>query len=138
MKKILIIIGLILITVGCSKGLTTYKEIDYNTYKEMIENKESFILFIGSSECSHCKDYEITLNEVIKKYHVEVNYLNLLDLSDKQLNEFKSQISFSGTPTTIFIENGEETSHYNRIVGALDYDEIVDKFAENGYIEVKK
>ena len=113
------------------------KEIDYDAYKEMINNKESFILFIGSDECSHCADYEITLNRVIKKYNVEVNYLNLLDMSDEQLNEFKSQISFTGTPTTIFIKNGEEDSHYNRIVGAVDYDEVVKKFEDNGYIEVE-
>ena len=139
MKKVLVIIALMIVglSFGCSNGLSTYKEIDYDAYKEMINNKESFILFIGSDECSHCADYEITLNRVIKKYNVEVNYLNLLDMSNEQLNEFKSQISFTGTPTTIFIKNGEEDSHYNRIVGAVDYDEVVKKFEDNGYIEVE-
>lgn len=139
MHKIVNIITLLLVIciVGCSNGLKTYKEIDYNTYGEMIDNKEDFILFIGSNECSHCIEYEETLDEVIKEYNVEVNYLDLSKLSKEEMNEFKSQISFTGTPTTIFIEKGEEKSHYNRIVGALSYDKIVEKFKENGYVEVK-
>ena len=137
MKKVLISILIILpfLLSGCKT--TTYTEINYDLYKQLMKNKESFILFIGSDECTHCDDYKVTLNSVIKKYNVEVKYLNLLSLSDKEYNEFTSQISFSGTPTTIFIENGEEKSHYNRIVGAANYDEIVEKFKQNGYIEVK-
>lgn len=134
MKKILLGIVLCLLLAGCNR---TYHEIDYKTYKQMIEEKQSFILFIGSSECSHCRDYKVTLNKVIKKYNVEVFYLDLAKLTEKEDNEFNSKISFSGTPTTIFIKNGKEESHYNRIVGAVDYDEIVKKFKDNKYIEVK-
>lgn len=137
MKKILlIIIGSILLLTGCQFG-KTYDEIDYEQYKTMIKNKDSFILFIGSSECSHCTSYKKTLNKVIKEYDVDVKYLDLSKMSDKENNEFKSQISFTGTPTTIFVEKGEEKSHYNRIVGDQSYEKIVDKFKDNGYIEVK-
>lgn len=137
MKKILlIIIGSILLLTGCQFG-KTYDEIDYEQYKTMIKNKDSFILFIGSSECSHCISYKKTLNKVIKEYDVDVKYLDLSKMSDKENNEFKSQISFTGTPTTIFVEKGEEKSHYNRIVGDQSYEKIVDKFKDNGYIEVK-
>lgn len=137
MKKILlIIVVLALLLTGCKFG-KTYDEIDYEQYTHMIEKKDSFILFIGSSECSHCIAYKKTLAKVIKEYDVDVKYLDLSKMSDKENNEFKSKISFTGTPTTIFIEKGEEKSHYNRIVGAQDYEKVVEKFKDNGYVEVK-
>lgn len=129
---LLLIIGGLLIS-GCSHK--TYTEIDYNTYKEMVDNKDSFVLFIGSSECSHCADYKVTLDKIIKKYDLDVKYIDLASMEDADYNEFKSKVSFSGTPTTIFVKKGKEINHYNRIVGAKDYDYIVDKFKKNGYIK---
>lgn len=37
----------LIITVGCKKKVTTYTEITYDEFKQMIENKESFPLFVG-------------------------------------------------------------------------------------------
>lgn len=56
MKKVLIlmIVPLLLIC-GCSKK--TYTEISYDEFKQKIDNKESFILFIGAESCAHCATY---------------------------------------------------------------------------------
>lgn len=138
MKKIgqllLVLLGVFMLT-GCGK-LTTYRSISYNKYKEMIENKESFILFIGSSTCSACALYEKYLNAVITDYHVEVNYLDVTTLSDEEYSDFTSVINYGeSTPTTVFIKDGQEKNTYNRIKGAQDYDAIVESFKQNGYIK---
>ena len=135
-KKITVFIFLAVLVAGCN-NMKTYDEITYDEYKQMMDNKESFILFIGSNQCSHCTNYKKTLNNVIKKYGVDVKYIDIASLSDSDLSAFKSHVSFSGTPTTIFISKGKEKSHYNRIVGDQDYSTVVEKFKKNGYIKEK-
>lgn len=119
---------------GCF-GKTTYDEISYSKLNEMIDDKENFILFIGSSTCSACAAYEITLNDIIKEYNVDVKYIDLSKLSHDDESSLVSEFPISGTPTTVFITNGEEEDTHNRIDGNAKKSKIVEKFKENGYIK---
>lgn len=137
MKKIIIIlISLILIT-GC--GVNTekgYTEINYIELQEKLDNKDDFIFYIGSAECSHCKDYGITLKEIKKNYpEVEVFYLDISKIQQFQHEKLYNKFPFDGTPTTVFIIDGSEESIYNRVEGNQPYDKVVEKFKSNGYIE---
>ena len=69
----------------------------------MLDNKEDFILFIGSDTCSACQIYEGTLNNVIEEYNVDVKYVDLSKLSDKDESVLTSEFPITGTPTTVFI-----------------------------------
>ncbi len=134
MKKILLlIIGVFLLT-GCST-VKTYDEISYKSLKKMLDNKENFVLFIGSTTCSACDSYKITLNKVIEKYKVDIKYIDLSKLSEDDEGELISKFPISGTPTTIFIEDGEEKDTYNRIDGSVKYSKIVEKLKKNKYIK---
>ena len=119
---------------GCG-ALKTYDEISYKKLFDMVDKKESFILFIGSSTCSACSDYKITLNKVVKKYGVDIKYIDLSKLSDKEKGSVTAMFPISGTPATLFIENGEEKDTYNRIDGNLRYSKIVEKLKETGYVK---
>lgn len=137
MKKILIS-GLLLFCLlisGCSLNLDGYTEISYNKLMKKIENGETFPLVIGSSDCSACANYEITMNSFIKKNQVEVFMIDLLELSDEEYNNLKTETSFSGTPTTVFYKDGKLTSFYNRIDGSESMSAVEDYFRSNGYIE---
>ena len=133
MKKIIIILISCLFLFGCDKD--KYVEINYEQYNEKTINKEDFILFIGSTDCGHCDTFKDTLNLVLSDYKVSVNYIDISKFSKEQLNKFNSKINYSGTPTTVFIENGKDSSVYNRITGAKSYEYVVEKFKKNGYIE---
>ena len=81
MKKVsLLLFSIIILMVGCSNKLTTYKEINYKKLNEMFANKEDFILYVGSSECPKCALYTMALKRVIKKYQVEVYYIDNINL----------------------------------------------------------
>ena len=133
MKKILLVI-LILFISGCGV-LKTYDEISYKKLNNMLDKKESFILFIGSSTCSACSSYKITLNKVVKRYGVDIKYIDLSKLSSKKKGDVTARFPISGTPATIFIENGEEEDTYNRIDGNVRYSKIIEKLKENGYVK---
>lgn len=101
----------------------------------MFEKKQSFVLFIGSTECQHCDLYKETLNEVIKKYQIHITYIDISKLSNEEQNKLKTIVNYTGTPTTIFIENGEETSMYDRIDGNKAIDKVIEKLKKKGYIK---
>lgn len=144
MKKMLTIFIVIVIvslfTVGCTRG--SIDEISFSDYTKMMEEKDSFILFIGSKTCSHCAEYKITLEEVIEKYNVHFKYLDVSGLSETEYEQLTEQIQFSGTPTTVFIEEGKDNScnlfscdDTKRIDGALKYEKIIEVLKNMNYIK---
>lgn len=120
---------------GCTKGSIT--ELSFEEYQTKIENKDSFILVLAQTTCSHCKVYKKYLNEIIKEYDVDIYLLNVDKITKEEENILTSLFTFSdgiSTPTTIFVENGIETSSYDRIVGSSKHSTIVEKFKNKGYI----
>ncbi len=133
MKKLLLICFIIFLA-GCSV-LKTYDEISYKNLNKMLNNKEDFVLFIGSSTCSACDSYKLTLNQVISKYNVDIKYIDLSKLSEKETSKLTAMFPISATPTTVFVKDGKEEDTYNRIIGSVKYSKIVQKLKENKYIK---
>ena len=142
MKKILIIFIVIitLFTVGCGKG--SVEEITLDEYEQMMKNKKSFILFVGSKTCSHCAEFKITLERVIENYNIDFKYIDISNFNDDERKSFSSEIRFDGTPTTVFVEEGKDNScrlmscdDTKRIEGAQNYEKVVEILKSNGYIK---
>lgn len=141
-KKKNIIICIILIAVGAILGYLLYNvnnnlvKLNYNEIKEKIDNKESFVLCISRTTCSHCNQYKPKLSEVANKYKIKIYYTDVDKYSEEELKEFTKIISFDGsTPITLFIKNGEEKTTATRIEGNVPTNTIVDKLKKNGFIK---
>ena len=138
MKKFLtfLIILMLFVCTGCgNKKLSGYHEISFDEYKQLVDAKESFPLVIGSSTCSACAVFKPTMESFISKYQIDVRYIDLSKLSDDERNYLGSNLNFESTPTTIFFEDGKQTSVYYRIVGADTMSNIVKAYTKMGYIE---
>ena len=137
MKKIFIVllIGIVFLSLGCGKKLTTYTQINYQDYVKKLDNGESFPLVIGSETCSACGLYQATMETFIEKNQIEVFFIDISKISEDEYKALKTQISFDGTPTTVFIEKGKLTSFYNRIDGAADLSYVINTFKNNNYIK---
>lgn len=145
MKKIMMIflIGITSISlIGCTKKLEGYDEITIDELKEMVANKQDLILFIGSDECSHCSTYKITVNKIVQNYQVDIKYINIANLSESERNDLLEISNFgNSTPTTVFIKEGKEycgetnNCSYYRIIGDQDYDKLLKKLQDKGYIK---
>lgn len=133
--KFLSIIFAAIILVGCSSSDKYIKEISLDEFKEKIANKESFALYVGNENCSHCVSYLPTLKSVLKDYNITIYHLDNSKLSDKEYAEFKTYINISGTPTIAFITDGEEETTLNRIVGETSKEDTIERFKTNGYIK---
>lgn len=137
MKKIfklfICLLGVLTIT-GCSN--TNLEKINYDKFNSLINNKETFIIYIGSSTCHNCTEFNPKFEKIINDYDIKnVKYIEIDKFSDDEKKEFNKIINVSGTPTVVFIENGEEKSMTNRINGNVSEDKIISRFKSNGYIE---
>lgn len=116
-------------------GKSYLKEIKYDKVMEKIEAKDSFVLLLSQTTCSHCMDYKPKLASVAKRYKVTVYYLETNLLSEKQSTELKSYFNYSGTPTTVFVIDGEEKTAATRINGDTSEEKIISKLKSNGFIK---
>jgi len=134
-KGFILAIIISFILCGCNK-LDTSKiiEISFDEFITKIENKESFAIYIGNDDCTHCISYMPTLIEVLNEHDITIYKIDNNKLSEKEYKIFEEHINISGTPTIAFIENGYEETSLNRIVGESTKEETIQKFKINGYI----
>lgn len=125
--KFLLIGILALILTGCSSS-KVITDIDYSKLEEMIDNKESFILEVVQTGCSHCEEFSPRFRAVLKKNEKEAYSLNLYNMTEEESKKFSElTTSVSGTPTVLYFEDGKETSH--KINGAVS-NEKIEEFLE--------
>lgn len=136
MKKVVklgvLVICLLLLT-GCQKDYM--KEISYKEYKELLENKETFILEIMRTDCSACINFKPKITEVANSYKVEVKFINTDHITDDEADTLFSETGVTGTPTVIFYKDGVEETVSSRINGSVSKDRIISKFKTNGFIK---
>lgn len=100
---------------------------------EKINQKDTFILLISQDGCVHCEEYKPILNRILTE-----NNLNAYEIDWKELrtnNDLNNLFNINGTPTTIFINDGEEKTSMNRLVGGATYSDLKNKLKERGFIK---
>lgn len=130
--SIIFISFLVLLTVGCGKR--EYTEVTYNELMNKINDKQSFVVVIGSDTCSACASYKTTMEEVMKDTKVEIFYLDINELSEEDYAKLKSKFVINSTPTTIFLVDGKELTTYDRLVGSASYDTVINSLKKYGYV----
>ena len=111
------------------------KEIKYNEVIKKVEKKESFVILFSQTTCSHCMDFKPKLKTVANKYKVTIYYIETDLLTEEEQTELKKHFNFSGTPTTVFVTEGEEKTAATRINGDVSEEKIISKLKSNGYIK---
>ncbi len=110
-------------------------ELNKNALQEKIDNKDSFILVVSREGCPHCAEYLPVLRKVLENNKVTAYLVDIAKFSKEDRTYLNSIANVSGTPTTLFIEKGEEKSVVNRIVGSTDRRSIESRLKATGYIE---
>lgn len=116
-------------------GKSYLNEIKYDKVMEKVEAKDSFVLLLSQTTCSHCMDFKPKLAKVAKNYKVNIYYLETNLLSEDESKKLKEHFNYSGTPTTVFVINGEEKTAANRINGDVSEEKIISKLKSNGFIK---
>jgi len=140
-KKVIILVTVCLVVlIGAIIGdkllsKTYFKKIEYTEIINKIENDESFIFVISQTTCNHCASFKPKITKLARKYKLHIYYIDVDLLSKEEDEEFKKYVKYDGTPATIFIKNGEESSVATRINGDASMEKIENKLKSNGFIE---
>lgn len=110
MKKILIIIGVLLLTCACSSSY--FKSINLKTLNKMLNNKESFVLYLHDNDGDTLKN---TLSNVSKKNKIKSYSINTAKLNENDLKNLKNIFTFEDTNIIIFVKKGYEETVLSRI-----------------------
>lgn len=121
---------------GCSKATSTHAikkdfskdpiiEVGYDCICQMIDEKESFVLYIGRPDCKDCQEFEPYLNDYLQKHPgVYIYYFDIKQYRDRSKQDGASdedkkfyeqlydQFEFSWTPTLKFVYEGQFEGTY--------------------------
>ncbi len=134
MKKLLslFVVTIICITLtGCTRSIT------YSTFKKNIKNKESMIVEVVQTGCSHCEAFEPKFKEFTSEHNLTYVKLNISNISQEEYNELSSTYGIEGTPTVLLIKNGKHLDEF-KIAGDVSKEELTNVFTNAGYIKEKK
>lgn len=133
---IVVIIGAILVyKLAFGDNSSSLVNISVSELETKIDKNDSFILVISQTGCSHCEQYLPELDRTLSDYDMNAYVLNVSEASDEENKTLAQYINYSGTPTTIFIENGEEATTLNRIVGYASQNKITERLKSLGYVD---
>lgn len=140
-KKVIILVSICLvILIGAIItdkifGKTYLSNIEYNDIISKFEKEESFVLLISQTTCNHCASFKPKIEDVANEYKINVYYIDVDLLDSEETSKLKSYVSYSGTPATVFIKDGKETSAATRINGDASKEKIIKKLKSNGFID---
>ncbi len=132
----IILIAFILIATLGNTNKANLINLTYKQVEEKIANKDSFILVISQSTCTHCATYKPKLEKISKDYEIDIFDIDY-DLENKEVQkEFLEEFNLDGsTPITIFIKDGKQTNLFDRLEGDLPENQVIEKFKEMGFIK---
>ena len=137
MKKVLLVLFVLLSLTACNKKFSKGEVVtaDADEVLEKLENKESFIVYVGYDDCQSCKEFKPILNQLIENYDITIYYLPTDDKqTEDQLNEIQYNYFYRmyWTPTTYIVEDGEVLAIKEQLI---EYEELVEWLKEYGKIE---
>ena len=136
LRVLLLLLAIVLIFTGCDNSDSKYfKELSYSSLEEKINSKEKFFFVVTQDGCSHCEDFIPIVEEVLEEYKVTGYNYNLTKISKADTEKFDKLFDVDGTPTTIFVEDGNEVSLMQRINGSISKEKLIQKLKNNGYIK---
>lgn len=131
-----LIIAILLVNYANTPKPGSFIQLDYKKLVKNVEDKDSFILIVSKSTCSHCASYKPKIETIVKEYGIDVYYIDFDDEDENTQKEFLDKFNLDGsTPITLFFKKGSEVSVLNRIEGDLPEEKVISTFKKMGFIE---
>ncbi|HPE14276.1 MAG TPA: thioredoxin family protein [Bacilli bacterium] len=133
----IVIIGFVVLVQVLKDNNVKFKELNYEGFVELVEDKKTFGLVIEKDGCAYCESYLPKIEKVVNSNDLiyDVYYINISNLGNEDYKSFSKTISFSGTPTTVFFKDGVEMDLWTRIDGNDTSKNIKAKLKRLGYFE---
>lgn len=162
MKKINVLcLGILiifcLVLSGCEKEIVKFYledeyydegkivEIDNLKFSELVENKESFVVFIYQPMCAASISFEGVLGEFIKEYSVNIFKMSFSDMGEtnlgKKIKYYPSFVVYNNGEMIDYLDanSGDDSSYYKSLDGfsswffkyiLIDTDENIEEYGD--------
>ena len=132
---VILIVGAVAIFLINNNQKESYlHKLSISELREKIDNRDSFILIFTQDTCSHCKSYLPVVEKIANQYKIDFYDISSTGLSDDELAYLRSIATYTGTPTTIFIVDGEEKNTLLRLDGDVPEYRLIERLKTMGYI----
>lgn len=125
----------------CKEEQLDLTNINASEYKELLNGEEISLIYIASPTCGYCAQQEPIMKQLVNKYKIEVNYLNISAITNAESNEVyksyaslqmeKYQLDGVRTPTILLVQKGKIV---DMNLGSMPLDNLV-KFIQK-HIEI--
>lgn len=133
MKKIIVLIASFLLVLGACSSNKTTSEIKAQDVLDKMENKETFVVYLGTTTCSACIAYKPVVKEMMKNYDVTIYSVMLDNESDEAIKTaLLEAMPIQYTPATQLIVDGEVVKSYE---GLLEYTELKKMLVEYAFLQ---
>lgn len=106
----------------------TIKEINYAKLTSMLKKDKTFVAIITQATCEHCIKLKQKITKYLKKHHVTVYDVDVVQENDPQAIWKKIQNKFDdfeGTPATIIIVKGDEADLASGELTMKKFDQLI-------------
>lgn len=122
------------------EGEVGLHKLSYSEYQEKIDNKETFVVIIERTSCSHCQNFMPVAEEFASSNNVPMYYIDTDEMEEDDWNKlatsntfFKKNNDSWGTPTTIALYGSDALSY---IEGETTSDKLLDMYKK--YFKINK
>lgn len=115
---------------------TSPNEISIDDYLDLYNGSQNSIVLLSRPTCSYCKIATPILENIIYKYNVKINYLNIDNLGDDDVAKLVSSDDYFsqgyGTPLLLVVGDGKIS---DQVEGLTTKSEYISFFKENKFME---
>ena len=101
---------------------------------ERIQNDETFVVYLGTTTCSHCLAFGKLVPAYNEEYNVEIGHVVLDEIETTDPEGYQALMEvlvIEYTPTTFFIIDGEIAES---VIGVIEEADMVDYLVEYGFL----
>lgn len=113
-------------------------KIDYYEFLRLYNSNDNSIVVITQSGCGYCKLYKPVINEIAYSYDIDIYYIDISEMSDKEYTnmtdtiDYFSEHEYWGTPTTLIVSDSKTV---NYLEGYTDYEGLKYFLSQNNLLD---
>lgn len=115
---------------------TKPNEVSIDEYLELFKSENRKLVLLSKETCSYCQIATPILENIIYKHNVDINYLNVGNLSGEDTQKLISSSDYFsegyGTPLIFIVQNGEIV---DKIDGLVTKESYMEFFKQYGFME---
>ena len=135
MKKILLcLVMLLLVVSGCASKEESFSyELSVQDVITKLENDETFIVYLGTTNCSACATFAPIAEKMNENYGTQIYHVELdLEKDEELKNSLLEAMPVTYTPSINIVVDGEIVGNYE---GVLEYMDLKEFISEYGFVE---